>query len=99
MKTTSMRVGLGDGEAEKVMIFRGTSTQRDSLFSSIFTFKLESEFKIIFIVHKMVRGLMFFPFAPRQLEPLTFAEKHKYSVLIDRKPMYALLCLPDDKYQ
>lgn len=59
--TTSTRVGLGDGEAKTVVIFRETSTQRDSLFSSIFVFKLESEFKIIFIVHKMVRGLMFFP--------------------------------------
>lgn len=63
-KTTSTRVGLGDGEAETAVIFRKTSTQRDSLFSNIFTFKLKSEFKMIFIVHKMVRGLMFFSHLP-----------------------------------
>lgn len=45
MMTTSTRVGLGDGEAETVVIFRETSSQRDSLFSSIFIFKLDQSSK------------------------------------------------------
>lgn len=47
MTTTSMRAGLGDGEieAKNPHNFREMSTQLDSLFSSIFTFNLQPEFK------------------------------------------------------
>lgn len=47
MMKTSMRAGLGDGEIEAKTPhnFREMLTQLDSLFSSIFTFNLQPEFK------------------------------------------------------